>query len=225
MLTRTQIKLHWLRYPFLPSNSLSDTDIHMTWNWASYVFPLLIEKNSGPSSFVGRWESVGPCRSPLYGNSLSTVCSLVSCIFPFQPVNDAILFGTGHNFFPGTAMYWQFGVKKSSESWFSCKKASRRRASCSTCTECHLLYNLADLYSAGICCCWLCIQVFLRGGYSIVVLASLIMSKLASTKKARSDCSRCLYLCIIIRITKSHISLAHLYSDLKIKDEKKEWKP
>jgi hypothetical protein len=123
------------------------------------------------------------------------------------------LFGTGHKFVPGTAMYWQFGVKKSSESWFSCKKASWRRASCSTCTECYLLYNLADLYSAGICCCWLCIQVFLRGGYSTVVLASLIMSKLASTKKARSHCSK--YLCIIIRITKSHISLAHMYSENK----------
>jgi hypothetical protein len=36
--------------------------------------------------------------------------------FPFQPVNDANLFGTGHKFVPGTAMYWQFGVKKSSES-------------------------------------------------------------------------------------------------------------
>jgi hypothetical protein len=192
--------------------------MHMTWNWASYMFPFLIEKHSGPSSFVGCWESVGPCRSPLYGNSLRTVWFLVSCIFPFQPVNDATLFGNVHKFFPGIALYWQFGVKESSESWFSCKKASWRRASCSTCTECHLIYNLTDIYSAGICCCWLCIQVFLRGGYSTVVLASLIMSKLASTKKAMSHCSKCLYLCIIIWVTKSHICWAHLYS------ENKRWK-
>lgn len=55
--------------------------------------------------------------------------------------------------------------------------------------------------------------MFLRGGYSTVVFASLIMSKLASTKKARSHCSK--YLCIIIWITKSHISLAHMYSENK----------
>lgn len=42
-----------------------------------YVLPLLIEKYSGPSSFVGCWESVGPCCSPLYGNYLRTVqCAL-----------------------------------------------------------------------------------------------------------------------------------------------------
>ena len=147
----------------------------------------MIEKYTGPSSVIGCWESVGPCCSSLYGNSLSSVhyyflFGWLVPVFVFPTCKFCFLVWHWPYIFLGTAMYWQFGVEKSAESWFSCEKTSWRGTSCSACTECHLVYNLADLYSTGICCCWFCIQVFLWGGCSSdICLSSLTMSKLANT--------------------------------------------
>lgn len=187
-------------------------DFELNFKWT----PLMTEKYSGPSSVVGCWESVGPCCSPLYGNFLRTVHSYLLFIPVFVFSNCEFCFLVQHwpYFFLGTALYWQFGVEKSSKSWFSREKASWRRTSCSACTECHLVYNLADLYSTGICCCWLCIQVFLWGGYSSdICLASLIIYKLANTKKAGNHTSKC-SVYVIIWIT---IVIASTYVHLKQK--------